>query len=116
MNSAATIAKIVNTNMCLFMTAEPAVDVDIVMQQLVLIQQLRLHASEGQSSGLMVGQQSEGQLSVVSPSEQMLSPQKVWLTVTDRFPLNVGLILRQHPRKQPIHLGQRPGTDFAYRC
>lgn len=77
MNSAVIIAKIVNTNVCLFMTAEPVVDVDIVMQQLVLIQQSLLHSSEGQSSGLMVGQQSEGQLSVVSPSEQTLSPQKV---------------------------------------
>ena len=99
------------------MTTEPAFDVDIAMQQLALIQQSRVHSSEGQSSGLMVGQQSDGQLSVVSPSEQILSPQKkVWLTGVDRFPLNDGLTLRQQPRKQPIHLGQRPGTDFAYGC
>ena len=118
-NSAVTIAKTANVSICLLMSAEPAepvyTNVGFVMQQFAPKQQLRAHWSDGQSSGLMIGQQSEGQLSTVSLSEQMLSPQKkVWLTEAARFPLNEGSILRQHPRKQPLYLGQRPGIDFAY--
>ena len=58
------------------MTTEPTFDVDIAVQQLALLQQSWVHSSAGQSSGLMVGQQSDGQLSVVAPSEHILSPQK----------------------------------------
>ena len=110
------IATIVNINICLFTIAEPAAGDDI-MQQPLPIQQLAVHLSEGQSIGLTDGQQSKGQVSFVSPLEQILSPQNaVWLTMTDLFPLNDGLILRQQPRKQPIHLGQRPGVVFANGC
>ena len=116
MNSTVAITRTVNINICLFTTAEPVADDDI-KQQLAPIQQLGEHSSEGHSAGLTVGQQSKGQSSVVSPLEQILSPQNpVWLTVMDLFPLYDGLILRQQPRKQPIHLGQRPGVVFASGC
>jgi len=114
MNSEVAIATIVNINICLFTIAELSAAGDDVIQQSVPIQQSTVHSSEGQSLGLTNGQQSKGQVFFVSPPEQMLSPQnRVWLTVTDLFPLNDGLTLRQQPRKQPIYLGQRPGVLFA---
>lgn len=113
-NNVVLTARIINIHNCLFATAEPGAD---ALQQSVCIQQPAVHLSEGHLVGLTDGQQSKGQLFLVSPSEQMLSPQnRVWLTVTDLFPLKDGLILRQQPRKQPNHLGQRPGVTFANGC